>query len=256
MKFPTTTVVAVLFVSESVAFQAPGRIVRRPTTVLQSAVAPDVPKVNGKETEGEDYSDQKAWECDEEANCVAVDACDEEICRTSLDVRIHNQWYDLSGWRKAHPAGSHWIDWYDGRDATEVMDGFHSQRGREMVKRLPHSKPSTAAQLESTVAPDSATQIAFRKLRDDGKVILSGILDKYEEKVLQSYRKFPHLQQSDLNCRGLKVPYQGQNNPFLRKKRTHKLTAASNPPKEIKDPKKVDVIPGFLLISCSISHQF
>ena len=32
------------------------------------------------------------------------------------------------GWRKAHPAGDHWIDWYDGRDATEVMDGFSEGR--------------------------------------------------------------------------------------------------------------------------------
>ena len=38
-----------------------------------------------------------AWECDEEAECVEVPACDEVNCRTSLDVRIHGQWYDLSG---------------------------------------------------------------------------------------------------------------------------------------------------------------
>lgn len=39
----------------------------------------------------------KAWECDEDANCVQVEACDQEQCRTTLDVRIHGQWYDLSG---------------------------------------------------------------------------------------------------------------------------------------------------------------
>jgi len=38
-----------------------------------------------------------AWECDDDANCVAVPACDEVSCRTSLDVRIHGKWYDLSG---------------------------------------------------------------------------------------------------------------------------------------------------------------
>lgn len=37
------------------------------------------------------------WECDEEAQCVEVPACDEEQCRTSLDVRIHGEWYDLTG---------------------------------------------------------------------------------------------------------------------------------------------------------------
>jgi len=49
------------------------------------------------------------WECNEEAECVQIPACDEERCQTSLDVRIHNTWYDLSGWRKAHPAGPHWV---------------------------------------------------------------------------------------------------------------------------------------------------
>lgn len=106
------------------------------------------------------------WECDEEANCIQVDACDQEVCRTSLDVRIHNTWFDLSGWRKAHPGGEHWIDWYDGRDATEVMDAFHSVKGRQMYKRLPKSKPDTVALLDKTVPPDSSTQIAFRELRD------------------------------------------------------------------------------------------
>jgi hypothetical protein len=37
------------------------------------------------------------WDCDEEAECVEVPACDEEVCRTSLDVRIHGDWYDLTG---------------------------------------------------------------------------------------------------------------------------------------------------------------
>lgn len=105
------------------------------------------------------------YDCNEDAECVAVPACDEETCRTSLDVRIHNQWYDLSGWRKAHPAGEHWIDYYDGRDATEVMDAFHSEKGRAMYQRLPASSPSTIAQLESSVPADTSTQLAFRKLR-------------------------------------------------------------------------------------------
>jgi len=38
-----------------------------------------------------------AWECDENAECVQVPRCDEEQCRTTLDVRIHGEWYDLSG---------------------------------------------------------------------------------------------------------------------------------------------------------------
>lgn len=108
------------------------------------------------------------WECDEDVTlCVEVPACDKEVCRTSLDVRIHGDWYDVSGWRKAHPAGDHWIDWYDGRDATEVMDGFHSEKAKLMYQRLPKSKKETSAMLEATTEPDSSTQIAFRKLRSE-----------------------------------------------------------------------------------------
>ncbi|KAJ1479069.1 fatty acid desaturase-domain-containing protein [Baffinella frigidus] len=60
--------------------------------------------------------------------------------KTDSEVRIDDVWYDLSRWRKAHPAGSHWIDLYRDQDATEVMQGFHSEKGMEMMKRLPKSK--------------------------------------------------------------------------------------------------------------------
>lgn len=147
------------------AFSVPSRLT--PTvkssslhTRLYSATLPDIKNINGDGT-----AKSTSWDCDEEAVCVEVPACDEQVCRTSLDVRIHNKWYDLSGWRKAHPSGSHWIDWYDGRDATEVMDAFHTDKGREMYKRLPASKPEAVAMLSKTAKPDTSTQIAFRKLR-------------------------------------------------------------------------------------------
>jgi hypothetical protein len=45
-----------------------------------------------------DSSEQTVWECDDDlTECKEVPACDEEQCRTSLDVRIHGEWYDLSG---------------------------------------------------------------------------------------------------------------------------------------------------------------
>ncbi|KAL7469624.1 hypothetical protein ACHAXS_009886 [Conticribra weissflogii] len=138
------------------------------TTARFSAVVDDVStdkQANNAKTVTVD-GQPTAWECDEEAECVEVPACDEQDCRTSLDVRLHGQWYDLSGWRKAHPAGAHWIDWYDGRDATDVMDAFHSNKARNMYQRLPKSKPDTAAVLDATVAPYSQTEINFRKLRD------------------------------------------------------------------------------------------
>jgi len=131
------------------------------TSIAQSTISAP----NGEVAVNGDSS-PKAWDCDEDANCAQVEACDEEQCRTTLDVRIHGEWYDLSGWRKAHPAGAHWIDWYDGRDATEVMDGFHSDKARKMWQRLPKSSPETVAMLEKSVEADTKTQIAFRELRD------------------------------------------------------------------------------------------
>lgn len=151
--------------SSASAFSAPKQRVMTNTARFSTMV--DAP--NGAATEEASSTAAKmpmAWECDEEAECVEVPACDEVECRTTLDTRIHGEWYDLSGWRKAHPAGAHWIDWYDGRDATEVMDAFHSKKGREMYKRLPKSEPETAAVLDASVAPYSSTEINFRKLRD------------------------------------------------------------------------------------------
>jgi len=84
--------------------------------------------------------------------------------RATLDVRIHGEWYNLAGWRKAHPAGGHWIDWYDGRDATEVMDAFHSVKARKMWQRLPKTDTKRAAQLELSATPDTPVQVAFRRL--------------------------------------------------------------------------------------------
>lgn len=153
---------ALMLNNEAYAFAPISSSARISTRVAQSSITANADVAGVDST----ISNPKAWECDEDANCVQVDACDEEQCRTTLDVRIHGEWYDLSGWRKAHPAGSHWIDWYDGRDATEVMDGFHSEKARKMFSRLPKSDPNTVAQLEADVVPDSDIQIAFRELRD------------------------------------------------------------------------------------------
>lgn len=84
--------------------------------------------------------------------------------RESLDVRIDDVWYDLSGWRNTHPAGDHWIDLYRNRDATEVMHGFHSEKGRTMFQRLPRSK--NAENLDEMVGDVSPLTRNFRKLRN------------------------------------------------------------------------------------------
>jgi fatty acid desaturase len=128
--------------SGSNLFRSPQR------SLLQSTVAPEAP-ANGANA-------PSTW-----------DEGVEVKTRTSLDVRINGDWYDLTGWRKAHPAGDHWIDYYDGRDATEVMDAFHSEKGRKMYQRLPKSKTENVEQLELATTPDSQTQLNFRQLRSD-----------------------------------------------------------------------------------------
>ena len=76
-----------------------------------------------------------------------------------LQIRIDDDWYDLTNWRAAHPAGSHWIDAYNNSDATEVMYGFHSDRAISMFKRLPKS------QSPPDVRPPTAATYAFRQFR-------------------------------------------------------------------------------------------
>lgn len=131
------------------AFLAPSvRSVAKSTTSRYSAVVPRAPVANGVEKPAQKKTNR-------------------EPVGTPLHVRIHGTWYDLTGWRAAHPAGGHWIDYYAGRDATEVMDAFHSEKGRNMCQRLPKVSEDVAAMLEATATPDSDIQIAFRKLRED-----------------------------------------------------------------------------------------
>lgn len=169
-----------LTVSVASGFTQPNpQTIRRPATTTSSSsrvfstierpksiTPPPLNNVDGIGQSNNNSQPPIAYDCNDEAECVEVPICDDVQCRTSLDVRIHSTWYDLSGWRKAHPAGPHWIDWYDGRDATDVMDAFHSTRGREMYKRLPKSTEQTAMVLDASVAPYSTTELAFRELRD------------------------------------------------------------------------------------------
>lgn len=84
-----------------------------------------------------------------------------KLRQNRLNIRIDDEWYDLTEWRVAHPAGTHWIDAYNNSDATEVMYGFHSDTALNMFKRLPKSKaPPT------DVRPPTQATYAFRALRE------------------------------------------------------------------------------------------
>lgn len=84
---------------------------------------------------------------------------------TKLPVRIDDVWYDLGPWRTKHPGGPQFIDYYEGRDATEVMHAFHTDKARKMFPRMPRLKEEQAAEYDKKVAPVSTLTRNFRKLR-------------------------------------------------------------------------------------------
>ncbi|CAM9679190.1 unnamed protein product [Ascophyllum nodosum] len=76
-----------------------------------------------------------------------------------LHVQLGDNFYDLTGWRRVHPAGSHWIDRFAERDATDVMTAFHSDNALDKLKKLPVVRGKDA------VEPNVVTKNfrAFRK---------------------------------------------------------------------------------------------
>ncbi|KAG5177566.1 fatty acid desaturase [Tribonema minus] len=85
--------------------------------------------------------------------------------KNRLHVQIGNAVYDLTGWRAKHPAGSHWIDRFHQKDATDVIYAFHSDEAMQMFERLPRARGVEA------VEPD-ATTLKFRELR--AKLVADG----------------------------------------------------------------------------------
>lgn len=90
MKGSATNIVFLAFAASTAHAFVPQQILvsRTMVTSLRSATLETPPAATEEPT---------TWECDDDAQCVEVPACDEEACRTSLDVRIHGEWYDLSG---------------------------------------------------------------------------------------------------------------------------------------------------------------
>ena len=77
-------------------------------------------------------------------------------------MRIDGVWHDLRLWRSAHPGGVHWIDGFAHKDATDVVQAFHSTEGTQMTSRLPLLRsPSPPPPL----APPTQLTLNFRALR-------------------------------------------------------------------------------------------
>eukprot|EP00976_Prorocentrum_cordatum_P079274 1183483-Prorocentrum_minimum.AAC.8 len=46
--------------------------------------------------------------------------------KQKLRMRIDGDWYDVTGWAKAHPSGARFIEFMDGKDATDAFYALHS----------------------------------------------------------------------------------------------------------------------------------
>lgn len=85
-----------------------------------------------------------------------------------LPVRIDDEWYDLGAWRAAHPGGVHWIDGFAGRDATDVMQAFHSDEATSMLSRLPRLRRLSPPSLPQTSELTHGYRRLLAQLRRDG----------------------------------------------------------------------------------------
>jgi len=137
MKAALATVTVCLAVSQSLAFNPLSgiRSVIRPRVSLKPNHVSSIPVENAEVKPPSKSADKK----------------------DRLTVAIGDKWYDLTGWRKAHPGGGHWIDMYKDLDATDIMSAFHSDEALQMFQKFP-----TVDREPFKPSPES---VAFRKFR-------------------------------------------------------------------------------------------
>ena len=96
---------------------------------------------------------------------------DDSGARKPARLRIDGQWYDASGWALAHPAGSRWIHWFDGRDATAVFYALHSYGpngssvASDRLAKLPKCDPPPTEELRLPSTADMDASVSFVELR-------------------------------------------------------------------------------------------
>mmetsp|Transcript_3948 Transcript_3948/g.5079 ORF Transcript_3948/g.5079 Transcript_3948/m.5079 type:complete len:446 (+) Transcript_3948:180-1517(+) len=114
-------------------------------------------------------------------NMVALDPMktEERVKPTKKPGRLHvaigDVWYDMTGWRKAHPGGEHWIDMYDERDATDIMTAFHSDEALKMFQKFP--------KVDRDPPTPNKNTIAFRAFRE--KLVREGWFERNPIKEAQ-----------------------------------------------------------------------
>lgn len=98
MRFSAGILVALAATTTTTTAFVPLGLVTSRTVALSSTTAGRLETIeNESKTQLTKLEELTSWECNDDAECVEVPACDEMECRTSLDVRIHGEWYDLTG---------------------------------------------------------------------------------------------------------------------------------------------------------------
>jgi len=87
-----------------------------------------------------------------------------------LRMLIDNQWYDVTGWSKAHPSGAKFIELMDGRDATDAFYALHSygpngsDTALKRLQKLPKcDPPDDWVRCDATTAAECSSFREFRQ---------------------------------------------------------------------------------------------
>jgi len=80
-------------------------------------------------------------------------------------MRIDDEWYDLTHWKKSHPGGPLILEQMHGNDATDAFYSLHSAEAAARLKRLPHSKTIPAVLSARPPPPPTKAALAFRAFR-------------------------------------------------------------------------------------------
>lgn len=58
-----------------------------------------------------------------------------------LNIRIDDEWYDLTNWRMAHPAGTHWIDAYNNSECVPTSPDHRTPASLHSLCSASHTLP-------------------------------------------------------------------------------------------------------------------
>lgn len=85
--------------------------------------------------------------------------------RTPTHIKIDDDWYDLTSWKKSHPGGVLILEQMHGNDATDAFYSLHSAEAIDRLKRLPHSTALPSVLADRPPPPPTKVALNFRAFR-------------------------------------------------------------------------------------------